>query len=128
MVVERIGPFGQQAAAQIAAIRSLAGLSLAEVSRRTGGEIAELALRRIEKRERRIDVDDLFRLSGALGVSIDELLGRPDPQTVSNVVLTAHAADYFNTLSPDTQMALMADRNELMKSLFGWPPDGKNIG
>lgn len=68
--MQRIRENGRHAARRIAELREEQGLSYAALSRRLGGSLNELALRRIERIQRRIDVDELFDLASALGVSI----------------------------------------------------------
>lgn len=65
------------AAGNIRRLREYRGLTYAEVARRltaTGQPIAVLGLRRIERGDRRVDVDDLFALAAVLGVEPSRLL------------------------------------------------------
>lgn len=73
--VESIGFHGIAAAGEVRKRRESASLTLAEVARRTGGQLNELAIRRVENLARRIDVDDLFRLASALGTNVSTMLG-----------------------------------------------------
>lgn len=71
-----VGNYGSIAASNVRDIRTGRGLSVAELSRRTGGSLAELAIRRIESGQRRIDVDDLFLLARALDTVPSVLLAQ----------------------------------------------------
>ena len=66
--LQKIGVVGRLAAANVRLAREAQGLSYAELARRTRGTLTEISLRRIEQFERRIDVDDLWSLTEALGV------------------------------------------------------------
>ncbi|GAA4481805.1 helix-turn-helix transcriptional regulator [Microbacterium panaciterrae] len=70
-----VGPMGEYLAGKVREIREEKGLGYAELSRRAGGRLADLAFRRIENGQRRVDVDDLFVLGQALGVPPVDLLG-----------------------------------------------------
>ncbi|WP_337456600.1 helix-turn-helix domain-containing protein [Prescottella sp. D32] len=72
-----LGPMGEAASMNVARWRTERGLSIAELSRRLtaiGRPIPPLGLSRIEKGDRRIDVDDLVALAIALEVSPNTLL------------------------------------------------------
>ncbi len=73
--IGRLEGHGLFTAFKVAQLRRGQGLSYAELARRTSGVLNELALRRIELLERRVDVDDLHRLASALQVHPSELLG-----------------------------------------------------
>lgn len=71
-----LGRAGEEARANLERIRTARGLGYAELSRRlqeAGRNIPPLGLSRIERGERRIDIDDLEALSRALGVAPAEL-------------------------------------------------------
>ncbi len=73
----RVGPAGEVLAANINRVRTSQRLGFAELSRslsKIGRPIPELGLRRIERGERRVDVDDLLALSYVLKVAIVDLL------------------------------------------------------
>jgi transcriptional regulator with XRE-family HTH domain len=77
----RIGPASRVLAANIKRVREGMRLSYAGLSRRLaiiGQPIPELGLRRIEKGERRVDVDDLLALCLVLGISPVDLLVSKD--------------------------------------------------
>ncbi|MFJ2544376.1 helix-turn-helix domain-containing protein [Microbacterium sp. NPDC087589] len=69
-----VGERGVAVARNVLELRKQEGVGYAELSRRTDGRLADLALRRIERGQRRVDVDDLFLLARALDVSVDRLL------------------------------------------------------
>ncbi|MEV0435992.1 helix-turn-helix transcriptional regulator [Nocardia sp. NPDC050413] len=72
-----LGPTGETVATNVQKIRTRLNLSYAELSRRleaVGRPIPVLGLGRIEKGERRVDVDDLMALSIALDVTPAALL------------------------------------------------------
>lgn len=74
----------ENVARNIATARRGLGLSYAELSRRTeavGHTLPVLALQRIEKRERRIDVDDLTTFATVLNRSVPDLVGPPSDVT-----------------------------------------------
>lgn len=71
------GPTHTRAAENLRRIRQQRGLSYAELARRLtaiGHPIIDTGLLKIEKGERRVDVDDLVALSIALGVTPNRLL------------------------------------------------------
>jgi transcriptional regulator with XRE-family HTH domain len=77
-----LGPIGATVQQNVRRLREERNLTMAELSRRLGGDkigrkIPTLALARIEKGERRVDVDDLVALAIALGVSPTALLLPP---------------------------------------------------
>jgi transcriptional regulator with XRE-family HTH domain len=72
-----IGHIGAAVADKVMKLREAQRFTYAELSRKLSGlgrDIPPLGLRRIETRERRIDVDDLVALANALGVAPTELL------------------------------------------------------
>lgn len=72
-----IGPTGKRVARNLTKIRARLGLSQGELAQRTsdlGRPLAASALSKIEKLDRRVDVDDLVVLAAALGVSPAVLL------------------------------------------------------
>lgn len=76
-----LGPTGRQVQGQIKRIREARGLSyrqLSDLLTEMGRPIPTLGLSRIEKGERRVDVDDLVALAGALRVNPSALLLPPD--------------------------------------------------
>lgn len=71
------GPTSGRVAAALKRIRQEQGLSYAELARRladTGHPILDTGLMKIEKGQRRVDVDDLTALAVALGVTPNRLL------------------------------------------------------
>ncbi|MGC5534204.1 helix-turn-helix domain-containing protein [Streptomyces sp. SR-10] len=82
-MTERIvGPAGSLAAENVRRIRELRGLTKKALSERTstaGCPIPPLGISRIEKGERRIDVDDLLVLAQALQVPYAQLIEPPPP-------------------------------------------------
>ena len=73
--MQRIRAYGRRAARRVAEIRAEEGLTYAALSRRLRGSMSELAIRRIERFQRRIDVDELFDLADAFGVTVDDIIG-----------------------------------------------------
>lgn len=74
-----IGPAGQQVACNVKRIREERRLTYVELSERLAGagrDIPVLGLRRIERGERRVDVDDLIAIASVFGVR-PELLWAP---------------------------------------------------
>ena len=85
-----IGPTGERVAANIAALRKHKKLSQCEVAKRAelaGRNLPASAISKIEKLDRRLDIDDLIVLALALGVSPAELLA-PLPGDEEDVDLT----------------------------------------
>ncbi len=77
----QLGKAGDAARVNLARIRKMRGLSYAELARRlaqAGHPIVDTSLLKIEKGDRRIDVDDLAALAAALEVSAAMLLGESD--------------------------------------------------
>lgn len=75
-----LGSAGQQVAANIRRIREARRLTYVELSRllaETGSSVAVLGLRRIERGERRVDVDDLVALADVLGMRPEMLWAPP---------------------------------------------------
>lgn len=75
--LEGLGPSGERAAERVRAIRRQQGLTLADVAARLesiGRPIQLTALSKIEKGQRRLDVDDLIALALALEVSPNWIL------------------------------------------------------
>jgi transcriptional regulator with XRE-family HTH domain len=73
----RVGAAGEVLAANIRRVRTARRLGFAELSRslsKIGRPIPELGLRRIERGERRVDVDDLIALSYVLKIAVVDLL------------------------------------------------------
>jgi hypothetical protein len=73
----RVGPAGEVLAVNIHRVRTARRLGLAELSRsltKIGRPIPELGLRRIERGERRVDVEDLLALSYVLKVAVVDLM------------------------------------------------------
>ena len=72
-----IGATGRRVADNIARVRKQQRLTYTALSAKLenrGREIPVLGLRRIERYQRRVDVDDLVYLAEALGVPVDRLL------------------------------------------------------
>lgn len=72
-----LGPTGEQVAANVATLRNSRGLSTTQLSKlleRLGRPIPPTGITKIEKRTRRVDVDDLMALAAALRVSPSRLL------------------------------------------------------
>jgi transcriptional regulator with XRE-family HTH domain len=73
-----LGPAGMRAAENLRRMRQHRGFSYAELARRLAGlghPILDTGLLKIEKGDRRVDVDDLVALAAALEVSPADLLG-----------------------------------------------------
>ncbi len=104
-----IGPTGRQTATNIERIRTLLGISqrqLAECLSDLGRPIPSTALSKIERGDRRCDVDDLVAIAAALGVSPATLLLPPvADDTITTVtgageVTTRHAWDWADGIHP----------------------------
>ena len=135
-----VGPVGRALAENIARIRKaqrLTYIALAERLAQNGRPIAVLGLRRIEKNERRVDVDDLLALSVALDVSPLVLLlpKEPGEYLVTPNIRTSMAQVYLwmvgQRRSPHGRSELMAAEEEqlarlLFRKALPWaaPPDG----
>lgn len=75
-----IGPVGTEVAHNIAALRSRANMTLRALSAAmatAGRPIPVLGIRRMELKQRRVDVDDLTALAEVFEVSIKSLLQGP---------------------------------------------------
>jgi transcriptional regulator with XRE-family HTH domain len=75
-----IGPAGQQVASNIKRIRESRRLTFVELSERlasVGCAIPVLGLRRIERGERRVDVDDLLAVAAVFGIDAASLWAPP---------------------------------------------------
>lgn len=83
---------GRRVAENLKEIRGGRGLSYAELARRLKGlghPILDTGLMKIEKGERRVDVDDLVALALALGVNVSALiLPRFIPDSAEDIELT----------------------------------------
>lgn len=80
--VGALGPAGAQAARRLRALRRRQDLTLADIAarlERLGRPITVSGLSKIEKGQRRVDVDDLLALAGALNVQVDDILF-PQPE------------------------------------------------
>ena len=104
-----IGPTGLQTAANIERLRTALGLSqraLAERLTELGRPMLTAAISKIERSERRMDVDDLAVFAAALGVAPATLLLPPvaDETTVrvtgGGTVTAAHAWDWADGVRP----------------------------
>lgn len=87
-----LGPTGERTQEVIASLRSRRGLSFRELSDRLtelGRPVPTLGLARIEKGERRVDVDDLVALALALEASPNTLMLPPDADPGQDVALTS---------------------------------------
>lgn len=76
----RVGPVGDQVRSNITRLVEERYASRADLIRRVialGRHMDQLALRRIERGERRVDADDLVALATALGVTPAQLLEPP---------------------------------------------------
>lgn len=72
-----VGPTGAQVAENLRRIRTARGLSTSRLSKLLafiGRPIQPTGITKIEKRERKVDVDDLVALAAALGVNPSALL------------------------------------------------------
>ncbi|MGY4543137.1 transcriptional regulator with XRE-family HTH domain [Arthrobacter sp. UYNi723] len=72
-----IGPSGETVADNIKRVREAQRLTYTELSKRLsecGRSVSPLAVRRIEEKERRVDVDDLVAFAVSLGVTPKTLL------------------------------------------------------
>lgn len=86
-----IGPIGRNLARAVAALRERRGLTykkLSELLEATGRPIFPLGLSRLEKDDRRVDVDELVALSVVFGVSPLALLFPRDADWDDDVELT----------------------------------------
>lgn len=75
-----VGPVGQQVRENLVRLRQVRRLTtrgLAEICERLGRPIPATGITRIEKGERRVDVDDLAVLARALEVTCQQLMGQP---------------------------------------------------
>lgn len=75
-----LGDIGEAVRANVQRLRGdrrFTYVELAGILERSGRPIPVLGLRRIERGERRVDVDDLNALAIALGVTATQLLGPP---------------------------------------------------
>jgi transcriptional regulator with XRE-family HTH domain len=75
--LDSIGPLGRSVAAKIQELRTKRGMAYVDLGRRlthAGRPIPVIGLRRIERLERRIDVDDLAAIADALGTTAARLL------------------------------------------------------
>jgi transcriptional regulator with XRE-family HTH domain len=84
----QLGPTGEAVMRNVKRLREGRRMTFVELSERLGGlgrPVPVLGLRRIERGERRVDVDDLFALSVVLRVSPLTLL-LPWPDDPSEVV------------------------------------------
>ena len=90
--VQKMGAIGRRAAQWITVLRQDSGMTYAELARRTGGVLNEIAIRRIERLERRIDVDDLFVIAEALGVDPTALLSVPEDRGARGALAMSMAA------------------------------------
>lgn len=72
----QLGPTGEQVRANIRRLRERLGLSQSQLARLTTAArpLAPTAINEIENGARRVDVDDLMALAGALGVNPNALL------------------------------------------------------
>jgi transcriptional regulator with XRE-family HTH domain len=72
-----VGPVGRRVIANVRLLRSSAGITYKDLSDRLaalGQPIPVLGLSRLERGERRVDVDDLVALAEVLGVTTTDLL------------------------------------------------------
>ncbi|WP_078898320.1 helix-turn-helix transcriptional regulator [Streptomyces sp. CNQ-509] len=104
-----IGPTGRQTATNIERIRTLLGISQRQLAERLtdlGRPIPSTALSKIERGDRRCDVDDLAALAAALGVSPTTLLLPPVADDTTTTVTGAgevtarHAWDWADGIHP----------------------------
>jgi transcriptional regulator with XRE-family HTH domain len=79
-----VGPAGREMGATVAAIRKQRGMLLTQLSAAVashGRPIPPNGISRIERGERRVDIDDLVALAESFGVTPAALLdGPPDPR------------------------------------------------
>lgn len=76
-----LGPVGEQVIANVTRLRKQLRLSQAQLSERlaeAGRPIRATGIHRVETGKRRVDVDDLVALAGALGVRPAALMEAPD--------------------------------------------------
>ncbi len=76
----RVGPIGDRVRRNILRLLDERRIGKAELTRRVqaaGRRMDLLAVRRIERGERRVDVDDLVAIAAALGVTAAQLLEMP---------------------------------------------------
>lgn len=96
-------PTSGNVARNIARAREAAGLTYAEFSRRTHAlehPLPVLALQRIERGQRRIDVDDLTTCSAVLGVPVLELLAPAVDDPYENASGEAYQLTGTSDLTP----------------------------
>ncbi len=82
-----LGATGRAVMANVQRIRNLRGLTYKQLSDRLediGHPLAVLGLSRLERGERRVDVDDLTALAKALGIGVMDLLGEQDCAACGN--------------------------------------------
>lgn len=87
-----LGPHGKTVAANILRIRTETNLGYAELVRRLaeqGNTIAPQGLRRIEREERRVDIDDLIHIATALKVTPKDLLTPPPTKPTTRDTIIA---------------------------------------
>nr|WTB30646.1 helix-turn-helix domain-containing protein [Streptomyces sp. NBC_00830] len=129
-----VGPTGLQTAANIERLRTALGLSqraLAERLTELGRPMLTAAISRIERSERRIDVDDLAVFAAALGVSPATLLLPPvaDETTVhvtgAGTVTTAHAWDWADGTSPLIPLPEDLDEDRGLAHALRARPEGR---
>ncbi|SEF37695.1 Helix-turn-helix domain-containing protein [Amycolatopsis pretoriensis] len=98
--MEALGPVGERLAERLTALRRAAGLTQADLAAKLKAlerPVLISALSRIEKGQRRVDVDDLVALALALGVSPNHLLLPAQPgqdlvKLAPDVTMTAGSA------------------------------------
>lgn len=111
-----VGPSGETVAENIKRVREAQKLTYTELSRRLsdcGRPVSPLAVRRIEEKERRVDVDDLVAFAVSLGVTPKTLL-MPYSESSDAVVqitggIEARAANINAWMTGEAQLPQQAD-------------------
>lgn len=125
---QALGPAGEVLMKNIQRIRTGQQLSYVELAERlaaVGRPVPVLGLRRIERGERRVDVDDLLALAHVLGVAPAHLLvpgdleaDAPYPVTPEVSATAAGVRDWISGLYPLVQPPTPAD----MAKFIQWMP------
>jgi transcriptional regulator with XRE-family HTH domain len=107
-------------AANVQALRKSLGLSQTELGTRAG--FGEMAVGNIENGKRRVNVDDLYALARALGVTVPQLLA-PD----AAVDAEASAQQYAITFEAGVTEVVAAHRREVADGWMDFFLDGQLI-
>lgn len=74
---------GRALADAVRTLRTQRNMTYTDLSRSLDRDINPVGVRRIENYERRVDIDDLFALAAALGVTPAALIGEDGPPRVT---------------------------------------------